>query len=89
MAILKAFLLAALLALSTGLPAAQTVNINTADKAELMTIQGVGERRAEAIIAYRDEHGPFKSVDDLLEVQGIGAAILDGNRALLSVTDGK
>ena len=67
--------------------AAPPVNINTADKETLMTVKGVGERRAEAIIAYREEHGPFKSVEDLLAVQGIGRQIIDENRENLTTKD--
>ena len=46
-----------------------TVNINTADKETLMSsIKGVGEKRTEAIIAYREENGPFTSIDGLADV---------------------
>jgi len=63
------------------------VNINSADKKTLMTVKGVGEKRAEAIISYRDKYGPFKSVDELIEVEGIGQSTLDSNRESLTVTD--
>ncbi|MBI1732579.1 MAG: ComEA family DNA-binding protein [Gammaproteobacteria bacterium] len=82
---IKTAILAALLCVSCALPAAQAVNINTAGKAELMAVRGIGEKRAEAIIAYREQHGPFKSVDDLENVQGIGPAILKDNRDGLTV----
>jgi competence protein ComEA len=82
---LRTLIVAALLSLSFALPAAQAVNINTAGKAELMAVRGIGEKRAEAIIAYREQHGPFKSVEDLENVQGIGSAILEDNRELLTV----
>jgi competence protein ComEA len=82
---LKSAILAALLCISCALPAAQAVNINTAGKAELMAVRGIGEKRAEAIIAYREEHGPFKTVDDLANVQGIGPAIIKDNRDGLTV----
>ena len=84
---LKTVILAAMLSLSLSLSAAQAVNINTAGKAELMSVRGIGEKRAEAIIAYRDQNGPFKSVDDLESVQGIGPAILKDNRDSLTVGD--
>ncbi len=65
--------------------AADTVNINTADKTVLMEmINGIGEKRAEAIIAYREQHGPFKSVEDLAQVSGIGEAIIENNREKLT-----
>ena len=82
---LKTVILAALLSLSLSLSAAQAVNINTASKAELMSVRGIGEKRAEAIIAYRDQNGPFKSVDDLESVQGVGPSILKDNRDGLTV----
>jgi competence protein ComEA len=84
-----AVFLASLLLIPTLVLAGDTININTADKETLMAIKGVGEKRAEAIIAYREQNGPFKSVDDLAAVQGIGQAIVDANRDLLTVGDGK
>lgn len=80
----KAVLLV-LFAFPTFLLAAQSVNINTADKATLMTIKGVGEQRAEAIVEYRQKHGPFKSVEQLSQVRGIGESIVDHNRDHLTV----
>ena len=47
------------------------ININTADKATLMTIAGVGESKAEKIIAYREESGSFRSIEDIMNVPGI------------------
>lgn len=47
------------------------VNINTASKEELMTLTGIGEMKAEAILRYRQEHGSFSSVDELMSVDGI------------------
>lgn len=47
------------------------VNINTAGKEELMTLTGIGEKKAEAIIQYRDANGGFRSVEDLMQVEGI------------------
>lgn len=52
------------------------ININTADAAALEELPGVGPATAAAIIAYREEHGPFAGVDDLLDVPGIGPAKL-------------
>ena len=74
-----------LLCLSLSVSAAGTVNINTADRDTLMTIKGVGEKRADAIVTYRKEHGPFASVDDLTRVDGIGQSTVDGNRETLTV----
>ncbi len=47
------------------------VNINQADKNQLMTLTGVGEARADAIIAYRETNGTFSSVEDIMKVSGI------------------
>lgn len=64
--------------------AAEPVNINTADAETLAaTITGAGAKRARAIVTYREQHGPFKSVDDLLNVQGIGPSTVEQNRAKL------
>lgn len=61
------------------------VNINTADKELLMTLSGIGEVRAEAIIDYRVYYGKFKSVDELLEVEGIGEKTLEKIRDRITV----
>jgi competence protein ComEA len=55
---------------------ASLVNLNTADQATLETLPGVGPVTASSILAWRDEHGGFTSVDELLEVDGIGEATL-------------
>lgn len=49
----------------------QLVNINTASKEQLMTLPGIGESRAESIIAYREENGGFKTIEDIMKVSGI------------------
>ncbi|MFG6206189.1 ComEA family DNA-binding protein [Pseudomonas retamae] len=62
------------------------VDLNEADAATLQKeLAGVGEAKAQAIVAYRETNGPFASVDELLEVKGIGKAILDRNREKLEV----
>ncbi|RKS23995.1 competence protein ComEA [Pseudomonas sp. WPR_5_2] len=62
------------------------VNLNVADAPTLQReLSGIGEAKANAIVAYRDINGPFASVDELLEVKGIGKAILDRNREKLEV----
>lgn len=62
------------------------VDINTADAGTLAgSIDGVGERKAQAIIRYRQENGPFASVDELARVKGIGMKTVDNNRANLTV----
>jgi competence protein ComEA len=63
------------------------VDINTADAATLAReLKGIGPARAEAIIAWRDANGPFRSPEDLMLVQGIGERVLEDNRALLIVS---
>lgn len=52
----------------------EKVNINTATKDQLMTLTGIGEVRAEDIIAYRQEHGPFRQIEDIMQVSGIKEA---------------
>lgn len=62
------------------------VNLNTADAPTLQReLSGIGETKAKAIVAYREANGPFVAVDELLEVKGIGEAILAKNRDKLSV----
>ena len=54
------------------------INLNTAGVDELMTLPGIGEKRAEDIIAYRQANGPFRIPEELTEVPGIGEGILEG-----------
>lgn len=61
------------------------VNLNTATLDELVALPGVGEKRAQAILDARKERGGFESVDDLLDVRGIGAANLEKLRPHLSL----
>jgi len=66
--------------------ASQKININTADAATLAgSLRGVGVKKAEAIVAYRSEHGPFKSVDELVNVKGIGEKMLEQLRPLVAI----
>ncbi|MGF6089242.1 ComEA family DNA-binding protein [Pseudomonas sp. 18173] len=62
------------------------VHLNSADAATLQReLAGVGEEKAKAIVAYRESNGAFASIDELLEVKGIGKAILDKNRERIEV----
>lgn len=80
------------LALVLPLYAATPVNVNTADAAAIAkALDGIGPAKAAAIVAWREEHGPFKSVDDVGQVKGVGAETLERNRSaiLLSGDGGK
>lgn len=56
------------------------VDVNAAAVEELAVLPGIGEGRAQAIIDYREEHGPFTSLEGLLQVKGVGEKILEGLR---------
>lgn len=85
MKILIPMLFSALLLLSSTVFAG-VININTADAYTLAReLNGVGQSRATAIIEYRDKNGPFKSIDDLTAVKGIGNRTLEKNRSKLSI----
>ena len=61
------------------------VNINTADADALMSLPGIGEVKAAAIIAYRETYGPFTSIEALLNVKGIGQSTLEGLREHITI----
>ena len=61
-------------------PVRVLVNINTATAEELETVTGIGPVLAQSILDYRAEHGDFRTLDELLEVRGIGSAKLDAMR---------
>ena len=82
---IKNLVMMMMLALSLNLAAADPVNINSADKQTLMQIKGVGEKRADAIILWREKNGPFKSVAQLTEIDGIGPSLVETNKDLLTV----
>ena len=78
---IKLILSVILLSFSSLLYAAQ-VNVNTADAETLSSeLSGVGQNKAEAIVSYREQHGPYKNVEELTNVKGIGAATIDKNRS--------
>ncbi len=66
-------------------PAIAAVNLNTATKEELIALNGIGPAKAQAILDYRKANGPFKSVDDLRNIKGIGAKQLEKLRPELAV----
>lgn len=62
------------------------VNLNAASAETLQKeLSGIGAAKANAIVAYREEHGGFTAVDELIEVKGIGKALLDKNRDKLAI----
>ncbi|MFT6919044.1 MAG: competence protein ComEA [Cognaticolwellia sp.] len=63
----------------------QTIDINTADIETLALLKGVGEKRARAIIAYRELNGEFKSLDELSHVKGIGQHTLELNKGRIKL----
>ena len=66
------------------------VDINTADAATIAReLQGIGMSRAQAIVAYREKNGAFRSVEDLRKIKGIGAKVLERNRANIKLEGAK
>ena len=61
------------------------INLNKATAAELSQLKGIGMKYAERIVEYRDKNGPFKNIEDLLNVQGIGPKTLEKNKNLIIV----
>ena len=70
-----------------GAEPAGPVNLNTATQSELETLPSIGPARARAIIAYREENGPFSAVEEITAVSGIGQGILDNLQGLIAVGD--
>lgn len=71
--------------LASSSSAGELVNINTADKNALLTLNGIGDKKADQIISYREEQGGFKTIDDLKQVQGIGDKIFAGLKDSITV----
>jgi competence protein ComEA len=86
---LLAIALGCALFLCSGVLQAGPVNINTADAATIAKeLNGVGPKLAQAIVEYRQKNGPFKSVDELTLVKGIGPAAVAKNRELIRIDGG-
>jgi competence protein ComEA len=80
----------ALLLLAPLAIASSPVNINTADAPTLaQSLDGVGLAKAQAIVAWREANGAFESADQLAEVKGIGASLVERNRDAIQVDGGK
>ncbi len=70
--------------------AASPVNVNTASAEQISeALKGIGQSKAEAIIAYRDANGVFKHVDELVNVKGIGLRTVDMNREFILLDNSK
>lgn len=82
-------LMSLLLVMPTLVDAAEVVNINRADAATMIAnLKGIGEKKARAIISYRKKNGPFKSIDELKNVKGIGEGLIKNNKRYMSLTSG-
>jgi competence protein ComEA len=85
----KTFFLSCLMAIAipslAGEPSTRLININSANVEQLSELKGVGKAKAEAIIAYREAHGKFSSLEELAAVKGIGAATIEKNKTLLAL----
>ena len=75
------------LALAGAAIAGETVNINTADAAQLEALDGIGPTLAQRIVAYREEHGPFADIESIMDVNGIGKGIFETIRQQITVED--
>ena len=77
-----------LLALFSANIFATPVNINTADAQTIAdSLNGIGEKKAQAIIEYREKNGEFKTIESLTEVAGIGEKTVEKNKADILLTD--
>ena len=64
---------------------AHKVNINKASVEELTQLKGIGHQYAERIVQYREEHGPFSSAEDIMNVPGIGSKTCESNRDTITI----
>lgn len=84
----KILALALAFGLSTLALAAESVDINTASAEEIAdALNGIGQAKAEAIVEYREQNGPFQHLDELVNVKGIGMRTVDQNRDRLEFDD--
>jgi competence protein ComEA len=77
--------LLALAAFAISTAAAAALNLNTATTDELVALPGIGPSKAQAIVDYRNQHGPFRSVDELRKVKGIGEKLFTQLRSEVTV----
>ena len=86
MSLIRIISLVMLLFSSVVLAEVTTVDINSADASVLAKhIKGIGDKKAEEIVRYRDENGPFLSIESLVNVKGIGEKTVEINRQILTV----
>ncbi len=69
----------------SAVPLCTRININTASASELETLPGIGPTRAAAIVKYREQHGFFKDIGELIEISGIGPKTLENLRVLITI----
>lgn len=81
-------LAALVLALQLAAPAAAAVNLNTATKDDLVALPGIGPAKAQAILDYRNQHGPFRAIEDVRKVKGIGEKLFLQIRSELAISGG-
>lgn len=74
-----------LIGLAAAMAHAEVVDVNTASVEELASLENIGEQRARAIIDYREAQGPFATLEELTEVEGVGARSLEINRERLTI----
>jgi len=87
MRVLRRLLVVCLLLVPVAAISDPVVNINTADSERLVDdLVGIGPQKALAIVHYRQQHGPFKQIEDLALVSGIGAKTVEQNRDRMTVT---
>jgi len=63
----------------------QLVSLNESTLEDLITLKGVGKKKAQAILAYRELYGDFKTIDELMDVKGIGSKIINANKSRLKI----
>ena len=78
-------LLISMLLVPVYLMAAEKINLNTATLEELMTLERIGPKYAQRIIDYRETHGPFEKIKDIIKVKGIGPKTFDANKDVITV----
>jgi len=86
MKLFQAIFVSLFIALASLAVQADPVDINTANAMVISkTLKGIGLKKAQAIVAYREKHGKFKTVDDLAKVQGIGKKTIALNKSNLTI----